>query len=187
MQPSEAHRLGSKDYDKIRQEEFEEEKREELRVREEIRSRRKERCKMRNQELHSKELDVRENKHHKMRKIEETGEYQTVYQVQNEEKRRRTTCRTTEEKEPENKRRRQIPEEKRENNGVPEHLMDTGWQERRKKRIENREQDERERTRRIELARRLEEGWKLTRICKEYICENSRTWQELDERRKQAR
>ena len=35
------------------------------------------------------------------------------------------------------------------------------------------------------MARRLEDGWKLARICKEYICENSVTWQELDEKREQ--
>ena len=67
----------------------------------------------------------------------------------------------------------------------PEHLMDTGWQERRRKILETREQEERDRTRRIQLARRLEEGWKLARICKEFIRENSRAWQEMDEKREQ--
>ena len=177
-------KLGSKDYDKIRQDELEEEKREEQRVREEIRTRRKERCKLRNQELHPREQDERENKSHKRRKLEETGEYKTVYQVQNDEKRVRKNSRTHADKEPEIKRRKKLQDE---NNGVPEHLMDTGWQERRKQILESREQEERVRTRRIEMARRLEEGWRLTRICKEYIRENSNTWQELDDRREQAK
>ena len=104
-------KLGSKDYDKIRQEELEEEKREEQRVREEIRERRKERCKMRNKEIHTSELEVRENKAHKRRNIMENGEYKTVYQLQTEERRVRTRCKTIAENEPEIKRRRQLEEE----------------------------------------------------------------------------
>ena len=82
-------KLGNKDYDKIRQEELRQEKEEELRVREEIRVRMKEKCKRRKQELHTDEMQERENKLHKKRKVGETGEYKTVYQVRQEEKRER--------------------------------------------------------------------------------------------------
>ena len=68
---------------------------EEVRVREEVRLRRKEKCKMRNQELRTKELEGRENKSHKRRKLEKTGEYKTVYQVTNEERRVKTPCKNS--------------------------------------------------------------------------------------------
>ena len=58
-------------------------------VKEEIRVRRKEKCKRRSEELHNKEIEERENKQHKRRKTGITGEYETVYTNKREEMRER--------------------------------------------------------------------------------------------------
>ena len=193
-------RMGNMDYDKIRQEEIREEKEEEMRVREEIRVRRKEKCKKRNKEIHNEEQEERENKLHKRRKIEETGQYKTVYQKKHLEEKRapqenNQESRNIEKQEPMTKRcRKDINDDKEDkneeapdNHGVPDSLMDTDWQERRRKMIERREAEEKERNRKIKLAKQLEESWKLTIQCRRFIQENSLTWQELDEKREEEK
>ena len=195
-------KMGNQDYDKMRQEEIREEKEEETRVREEIRVRRKEKCKKRNEEIHPIDLEERENRIHKRRKIEESGQYKVVYQKkQLEDKRalqestKQPTTEEEQEQEPRSKRQKKIDkeykdegdEEEDKNQGVPEKLMDTGWQERRKRMLERREAEENERIRRIKLAKQLEDGWRLTMLCRKFIQENSLTWQEQDVIREEER
>ena len=115
-----------------------------------------------------------------------------MYQLKQEEKRERSNEYN---KEPDTKRRKIAVDSnthskiksKPENNEYNEQKMDTDWQRRRREIIEQMERDEQERIDRIKQAKRLEDGWRLTRLCREYIRENSKTWQELDEKREEIR
>ena len=51
------------------------------------------------------------------------------------------------------------------------------WEEERRKRQEYIEQEENMRQERIRKARRLEESWKLSNLCREFIRDNSQVWQ----------
>ena len=53
--------------------------------------------------------------------------------------------------------------------------------------IKRREKEERERNARIRKARGLENGWRLNNLCRNFIRENSDTWQELSEKREEEK
>ena len=71
-------RIGTKEYDKEKTKQLEEDREMERVVREEVGRRRKEKCQKRRAEVHPESLGERENTKHKRRKINDNGEYKRV-------------------------------------------------------------------------------------------------------------
>ena len=80
-----------------------------------------------------------------------------------------------------------MEEKKTETSNIPEHKLDTEWQVRRENILRRREKEEKKRNAWIRKARGLETSWRLTNLCREFIKENSNTWQELDDKREEER
>ena len=71
-------RIGTKEYDKERTKQAEEDKEAEKMIRDEIGRRRKEKCQNRRNEIHPEEMVEKENTRHKRRKLNDEGDYKTV-------------------------------------------------------------------------------------------------------------
>ena len=134
-----------------------------------------------------KAQENKENRPHKRRKVAESGNYKTVYQRPKEDKRDRVE-EMKENKEMnrnlENNKRRKI---EKTDPIIPEEKLDIDWQVRRKEMLHRREMEEKDRRAKIRKARGLENGWRLTNLCREFIKENSNTWQEMNDKREEER
>ena len=188
-------KLGRSEADKQEKEEEEQERELENKVQEEIRRRRKERCKDRREEVvEEKQGPV------KRRRLEESGNYKRVLSLKEkrgEEKRKEreqppntntttpyTTC----------SKKQKIVEERDE---VPGRMLgeeikgmeiwDIDWEKRRRERQKEIDQEEKARERRLTKSRRLEESWGMAKECRRILIENNQRWMTLKEREEKMR
>ena len=132
----------------------------------------------RKEEIHPEGVESRENIVHKRRKVNQAGEYKKVLAM-HKPSRDLEMDRGTEQEEC--KRMKLEDQQGKRILGQVMHgyvLEDPiDWEEERRKRQEYIEQEENMRQERIRKARRLEESWKLSNLCREFIRENSQVWQ----------
>ena len=178
--------IGNKEYDKERQRDQEEERMMDMMVRGEIGRRRKEKCQMRKDEIHPPELTEVENVKHKRRKVNNDGDYKKVLAMKKPEREEETAVN---EGAPKKRRIEEQPKRKFLGQVLRGYVLEDpiDWEEERRKRQEAMDKEEQERQARIKKAKRLEESWKLSNICKEYIKGNSQTWRDRDEERESER
>ena len=173
-------RLGMKEYDKEKMKQQEEEKQIETVVKQEIYRRKKEKCQDRREESHPEEWNERENPIHKRRKLND-DEYVKVPA-------RRKPVRLedgVQDDEQGRQKRRKVevqPRGKFLGQVLVGYELEApiDWEEERRKRKEFMENEEKTRQERIRKAKRLEESWRLSNLCRKFIQENSQVWQERD-------
>ena len=178
-------RIGNKEYDKERLKDQEDERMMDMIVRGEIGRRRKEKCQLRREEIHPSEIEEPENAKHKRRKVNEEGEYKKVLAMKKPERGEEQQVDKKGEKAP--KKRKIVEEPKRIFLGPIlkgyELEAPIDWEEERRKRKEVMDKEEQERQAKIRKARRLEDSWKLSNLCREFIKENSQAWRSREEER----
>ena len=175
-------KLGESDYDEKKKLEKLEEKKEEKRVREEIRVRRKERCK----DWRGEEEEL-EKQTHKRRKVGEAGEYKKVLQKSKPGKAERTESDDEGQIQGRERKRRKEDEPYRILGGVikDHEVWEIDWEKERVKRLEELEQMEKERECRIKKALRLEKSWKLLQECKKTLEDLTPHWKSREERQEE--
>ena len=176
-------KMGEKDYDEKRSEERKAEKIEEETVRKDIARRRKDRCKKRGKEIHEQEEKLFEKKQ-KRRKLDDEGNYKVVVQNVRLEK----DCARGEDEGREESKKRKV-EYKILGGEIKGMIIEEkiDWQARRQEILKRLEEEEEERSRRLEKAQRLNRSWELMRLCKEYIRENSNKWVDREDEEEKAR
>ena len=189
-------KIGDNEYDEKRKLEKIEEKEQEEKVRKEIARRRKERCKLRNKEIHDDD-DKIENTKNKRRRIDAEGCYKVVIQRNRAEKREDDEEKTEIEKEGKpakgRKKRRKILNQGNEYKILggeikgAELAEKVDWEERRREILERLKKEEDERIEKVEKAQRLNRGWELNRLCREIIKENAKNWDEREEKQEKER
>ena len=178
-------RLGMKEYDKEKMKQLEEDKQIEAVVRIEIGRRKKEQCRNRKEESDLEEWNERENASHKRRKLNDNGEYEKLLA------RRKPIRKEVDVKEEEQGRQKRRKVEEQPTGKflgavlVGYELETIDWDEERRKRKEFIEHEEKIRQERIRKAKRLEESWRLSNLCRKFILENSQVWQERDASRQE--
>ena len=179
-------RIGTKEYDKEKTKQLEEDRELERVVREEVGIRRKEKCQNRRAEIHPESLGERENSNYKRRKINDNGDYKKV----------KALSKPTRESEKEEKDEQMMTKRRRIEDQPPRRVFlgqvmkgyvleePIDWEEERRKRKEFIENEEKLRQEKIKKAKRLEDSWRLSNLCREYIREHSQVWQTREEDRR---
>ena len=147
-------------------------------IRAEVGRRRKEKCQNRRAEIHPESEENRSNTMHKRRRTTAGGEYKRVLAMSKPIREQEMLI----EEEQNNSKRRKLEEQPRTKflgQVMKGYILEEpiNWEEERRKRQEYIENEERQRQERIRKARRLEESWKLSNLCREFIREHSQVWQ----------